>query len=243
MKIDWRQNYQNYRKIFLKNYEYYKSREDIRSYLELVLNLVAISVFSLFAIKPTAITIIDLNKEIKAKEETLKKMNNKINNLQQAQAIIENKESSIKLLEESIPKEHQAEDFMRALGGVATINNLDINSISTQNIPIIGTPKEIEKSKLKLPEEIKTIHFSASFKGNFSDIIEFTKKMENFIRPIEFESTSLSKKVNETEEENTEELSLSIIMNLPYYQETSSKKEMGETRNNQEEKEDLIESE
>lgn len=217
MAVNWKENYQRYKNLFWKNYEYYKKREDIRSYVELILNLTAISIFSIFAIKPTAITIIDLNKEIKAKEETIQKINTKIKNLQQAQNLIDQQRTSIDLLDKAIPDKPQAEEFIHKLAGVAVLNNLAIQNISTENIALIGAIQETQKSKTNLPEGTHTITFAASFKGKFADIDEFIKKLENFLRPLEFEQLTVQQKQGK-EGENIEVLDLNMNINAPYYQ-------------------------
>jgi len=59
----------------------YNEKPALRAYMELFLTLLAISLFGLFAIRPTVKTIGNLIKEIEAKNETLKIMDEKINNL------------------------------------------------------------------------------------------------------------------------------------------------------------------
>jgi hypothetical protein len=239
MAVNWKENYQRYKNLFWKNYEYYRKREDIRNYVELILNLVAISVFSLFAIKPTAITIIDLNKQIKAKEETIQKMNTKIKNLQQAQNFIDQERSSIDLLDKAIPKEPQAEEFIHSLGGIATLNNLTIKNIGTESITILGTPQEVNKSDLNLPEGTNMVTFSASFTGKFTDLDEFIKKLENFLRPVEFKQLSINKP-QEKEGEKTEDLTLGITIDAPYYQLIKTQSQPKVTNQSQTKKEEII---
>jgi len=82
---NWREDYNRYQRLFWKNYNLFKEREDIRNYVELVLSLISIIIFAVFALRPTILTIIELNKEIKTKEETVKQMDTKIKNLQKAQ--------------------------------------------------------------------------------------------------------------------------------------------------------------
>lgn len=243
MAINWKENYQKYKYIVSKNYESYKKREDVRSYLELVLDLTAISVFSIFAIRPTAITIIELNKEIKAREETVQKMNQKIENLQVAQRLIEENKDPLSLLDKAIPREPEAEDFIHTLGGIAALDNLAVRNISTNNITIIGEARktDADKSKLNLPEGTNIIPFSASFTGKFTDLNEFIRKLENFLRPLAFEQLEIkSKRKEEGEGEEIKNLDLNVVIGAPYYQLTKTRpepeeKEKAKSQNNSEE--------
>ena len=60
----------------------YEDREDIRVFIELLLTLVAVFVFSVFAIRPTLNTIGGLTQEISSKKETIDIMDKKIANIQ-----------------------------------------------------------------------------------------------------------------------------------------------------------------
>jgi len=80
MNDNWKKGYSRYKELFLNTIHLYYSKPNIKIYLELILSITTIICFSLFAIKPTILTIIQLNKEIKSKEETLAKINQKISN-------------------------------------------------------------------------------------------------------------------------------------------------------------------
>lgn len=229
MTINWKENYQRYRNIFWKNYEYYKKREDLRSYIELVLSLLAIIIFSTFAIKPTAIAIISLNKEIRSKQETIQKMDAKISNLQKTQQLIQQEQDRIKLLDKAIPLKPEAESFIHELAGIATLNNVNIASINIENLTIIGQTQQKKNSSFKVPEGINMITFSSSFSGEFGNLNEFINKLENFIRPLTFEQLSITK----SKEEN--ELNLNITINVPYYQPINNTQSQKTIPNNKEE--------
>jgi hypothetical protein len=59
-------NYELYRKYIESAFRQYQERQDLKTYTDLILTSLAIIIFSLFAIKPTAVTIIKLYKEMKA---------------------------------------------------------------------------------------------------------------------------------------------------------------------------------
>src|SRR4030042_1069686 len=80
MDIGLRQKYQSRKNLLAKTLNAYSQRPNLKAYLELFLSLITVVVFGVFAIRPTIITIGKLLKEIKAKEETVVIMNQKIEN-------------------------------------------------------------------------------------------------------------------------------------------------------------------
>jgi hypothetical protein len=115
MALGWRKDYLRYRSYFLNIVNVYKQRRDVKAFLELILTLVTISFFALFALKPTLLTIIELLREIEAKEETVEKMDTKIQNLQQAQTLYIQEAARIKLLETAIPDKPAPDLFVRQI--------------------------------------------------------------------------------------------------------------------------------
>ncbi len=80
MALGWRKDYLRYRSYFLNVLNLYKRKEDLRMFLEIMLSLSAISFFSIFALRPTFLTIATLLKEINAKKGTIITMDTKIKN-------------------------------------------------------------------------------------------------------------------------------------------------------------------
>ena len=93
---DWKKNYVRYRSYFLDIAGRYKERTDIRVYLEILLSLTTISIFSIFALRPTLLTIGGLIKDIEAKKATLVKMDEKMKNLSQAQNLYDQEREKIR---------------------------------------------------------------------------------------------------------------------------------------------------
>src|SRR3972149_11044320 len=99
MNPGWRNNYLRYKSYFLNVVGSYRERADIRVYLEILLSLVTVSIFSIFALRPTLLTIAHLTREIQSKQQTLKTMEDKIGNLGQAQSLYDRERAKIALLE------------------------------------------------------------------------------------------------------------------------------------------------
>jgi len=95
MAQTWKRDYTRYKNFFLNVLSIYNSKPNLRVYLELVLTLGTIIMFVIFAIKPTILTIIDINNEIKNKEAIISSLEKKITDLQTASSILQKEESNL----------------------------------------------------------------------------------------------------------------------------------------------------
>ena len=213
MKKSWYETYTQYKNIFWKNYNYYKEKENVKNFIELSLTLAAIIIFSVFAIKPTAITIIELLKEIKAKEETIRKMSIKITNLQKAQSLISQEQEAIKIINRSLPSEPDPEIIIRQAQAVSSESNSEIGSISVSRVSLTKT-KKTNTGKTNLPANTDGFDLSISINGKYENLMKALELYEKLERTTIINQFSFSKK--QTEEEK-EILSLNMNITVPYY--------------------------
>lgn len=218
MALGWRQDYSRYKGFFLDIISIYKERPDIKIFLEMLLSLTAISLFSVFAIKPTALTIIDLVKQLKTKEETIAQMDNKIQNLNQAQAIFSEEQSRLLLLESAIPLEPLPDKFIGQVEGMSALEAIGFKTASIDKTVLKGKPQEEDKSKIQelegLPEGALGLSFSLSFDGDYSPLFSFLSKLEDARRPLKIDSLGFGK--SEKEEESGK-INLDLKGRVPYY--------------------------
>ncbi|MBU0572595.1 type 4a pilus biogenesis protein PilO [Patescibacteria group bacterium] len=223
MALGWRKDYLRYRSYFLNIVNIYKQRQDLKSFLELILTLVTISFFALFALKPTLLTIIELLKEIETKEETVDKMNTKIQNLQQAQTLYIQEGARIKLLETAIPDNPAPDLFVRQVEGLATSYPVNLLGITIGEITLLGDEKEKRsKDELQpLPEESKGITFSISIAGSYQGVVNFLSALEDMRRPVKIDALNIIS----PQLEETQNLVLVVTGRTPYLKENSNTEE------------------
>ena len=202
MAMGWRKDYLRYRSYFLNIVNLYKRRPDLKTFLELILTLAAISFFAFFALKPTLLTVIELLKEIEAKEETVSKMNTKIQNLQEAQVLYIQEEARIELLKTAVPDKPVPDLFVRQVEGLATSFPVNLLGITIGEVTLLGEEKEQRaKEELQpLPEESKGITFSISIAGGYQGVADFLSALEDMRRPVKIDALNiLSPKLEETQ--------------------------------------------
>lgn len=194
MALGWRKDYLRYKELFLRLLLVYRKREDIKIFLELFLSLITIIFFSIFALKPTILTISQLVADNKEKQETINKMNQKINNISKAQSVYEKNLTKISIIENSIPDTPTPENLLRQIEGVAYINSVTIIGSSVSEVTLIGEEKKKQsKDEIKnLPENTSVLSFSVSVTGSFESLFSFLSNLENLRRPLIINSLNLT---------------------------------------------------
>lgn len=208
MNNGWKKNYLRYKDFFLSVANVYKTKPNLKIYLELILSLSAVLIFSLLAIKPTVLTIIELNKEIKAKQETSLNLKQKIKNLQTANNLMQNELENIMYIHQAIPDNAAPETVIKQVENVAQENSLQILGFSTSEVTLLGKDAENKKIQNELP-------FTFSARGTYQNIFSFLTTLENLRRPIKFDSFIINSNISE----EGKVLVLTITGSVPYLHE------------------------
>lgn len=199
MATSWKTSYFRYKDLFLNVSNLYKKRSDLRAFLEIILSLAAVIIFVVFALKPTALTIISLFKQIKAEEKTLSSLTQKVSDLQKVNMLLSQNQSYLDNINVAIPTVASPETFVKQIEGISSRNNLTLMSITINDVTIVGNIKMIKTSSAvsPLPKDANEMAYSINVRGTFSDIDNFIKNMENLrvisqIDSISINSTSTS---------------------------------------------------
>lgn len=215
MANSWKNNYMRYKDFFLNVLRIYYAKPNIKIYLELILSLSTIIIFSIFAIKPTILTIVELNKEIQAKEETIVKINQKLTNLKKAGDLLQNGSERLSKIEGSIPSSASPENLIVEIERLADKNSLQILNLSMSDVVIIGD-KESKRKKTKdveaLPSDADELPFTMSLTGSYQNLILLLSDIDNALRPVKIDSLTINS--SKTEEGRT--LVLMISGRLPF---------------------------
>lgn len=193
MALGWRKDYLRYKTYFLDIYNVYKQRKDLKMFLEFLLTLATVSFFAAFALKPTILTIIDLVREIKKKEETVIKMDTKIQNLQQAQILFTQESVRISLLKTTVPEKPEPDNFVRQIEGLAASHPITLLGVSINEITLLGEEKIRRKSDEleELPGNAGELSPSLSITGTYQGVLSFLSDLENMRRPIKIDTISI----------------------------------------------------
>ncbi len=173
----------------------YKQRSDLKAFLEIILSLSTLIVFIVFALKPTALTMVTLNKEIKEKKDTLNALNQKINDLQTANNVFIENQSVIPDIDAAIATNPKPDTLSKQILGIAQKDSVNLVGISVGQVPILGAssqPKDLPTELTPLPAGAESMSVSVSAKGSYSDLITFLRDLENLRIPIKVDLLTLS---------------------------------------------------
>lgn len=194
MATGWRGQYYRYRDFFLNIVTLYKKRRDLRAFFELILSLTTIIIFTVFALKPTVLTIVSLYNQINDKRDTLNLLNQKISALQKANNIFSQNQNFIPNIDAAIFTNAEPDTISRQILGLAEKNGVSLLGISIGQLMIIGkdvTPKSTSVVK-PLPESAQSMPVSMSIKGNYPSLLAFIKDVENLRIPVMIDSLTIS---------------------------------------------------
>lgn len=194
MATNWKTDYLRYKDFFLNVLSMYNSKPNLKIYLELIMSIVTVIVFSTFAIRPTVLTIIELNKEIKGKEETVVKLKQKIRNLQTISDLMQNESENIKYIDQVVPKTASVDILIKQVEQLAIQNSIQILGFSSSDVTLFGKDDEVKKRKEveALSGNPNELPFTFSATGSYQNIATFINTIENLRRPIKFDSFTIN---------------------------------------------------
>jgi hypothetical protein len=220
MRPSWRKEYLRRKAYFLNMAGEYKERADIKAYLEMLLSLATVSILAIFALRPTVVTIAKLVKEIESKKKTIATMDEKIQNLKDAQSLYNQEKDNITLLEISIPKGPNPDIFTRQIEGLSGKHQIGVTRMSVGEATILGKQTQ-DQSKKK--GEVATMPLGANglaFSINTTITLEQYLSSSNFLS--DFEKLRRPPKIdrlmfNIEKVENKKTLTMSVGGQLPYF--------------------------
>lgn len=221
MNPGWRGNYLRYKSYFLNMMGRYKERTDIRVYAEILLSLATVSIFTVFALRPTLLTIAELIREIESKRQTLEKMESKIENLSSAQTLYDRERSRINILLTSIPDKPNPEIFARQIEGLSERHGSEILEITAGEAVITGKEPQSTDKKSEIlksfPEESNKVSVSATYGTSLDRYIALSNLIGDFEKSRRPAKIDMIRLETGTTEEDELILKLIIEARLPYF--------------------------
>lgn len=200
MATGWRSSYYRYKELFLNVSAIYKKRADLRAFLEIVLSIIAVMVFLVFALKPTALTIISLVQQIREEQKTLSALTQKITNLQKASTVLGQNQKYISSIDTAIALAPSPDVFAKQIQGLSAKNSVELISLTINEVVLVGTPKttQVSNELEPLPENANEVGYSINVRGKFTNINSFLKDLENLRVISKMDSVTINATPTET---------------------------------------------
>jgi hypothetical protein len=213
MATGWRTQYFRYKDLFLNVVALYKQRRDLRAFLELVLSLSTIIIFVVFALKPTAVTIISLYSQIRNKQDALNSLNQKVSNLQTANNVFNQNKGFIPDIDAAVFTNPEPDTTSKQILGLASKNSVSLLGVSVGQIMLIGKSAASKDSSTKpLPGNALSMPVSISVKGSYLGLLAFIKDLETLRIPVKIDSLT----INSSQTEGGSVIVGTITARIPY---------------------------
>lgn len=173
-------------------------------FVELLLTIGAIIVFSVFAIRPTLVTIGGLTTEIGGKEDTVKQMDTKIDAILAAQTVFANESSRLALLDTAVPPQPNIDEYVHQIEQIANKDNVKVSVLTSGGIPLTDTTADGSERSF-------TVSFTLA--GNYDALKTAMQDVENLRRPLQLVEWGISL----DESQDSGQLLLSLKGAIPYF--------------------------
>ena len=158
--------------------------EKAKKFITLVLTLITLSFFGIFAIAPTLSTISKLQKELEDDQLVENKLKQKINNLSILQQKYADLQGSLPDVYSAIPKTPEIASFMGQIKQLAKKNNVSIISLQTFQVEAVA--------KGNLIKRYSSFNFNLSMEGDYENINEFLNGLTEMQRIISLDTLTIS---------------------------------------------------
>ena len=137
MAFDYKNEYSRYKKYYQSLGETIQKPKN-RAYSATVFSFLAVSLFGWYAIRPTIQTILYLRREIKDNVVVSQKMEEKISALVEAQALYQEVQPQLSIVNQSLPPSPEVMSLVAQLRNLANSTNASLSAITIPTVPLAG---------------------------------------------------------------------------------------------------------
>lgn len=174
-----------------------------------VFSFLAISLFLWYAVRPTAQTIIYLQREIADKTKLNQQMEAKISSLIEAQATFEGIQDRLPVLDQALPENPDAVILARELRNIASVAQASISAIQIPSVPII-TKESTPGAKLSAQKPLQEFPVTMVLTGSYASLKTFLESLLTLRRITGIELLALKQGGSLQRDTNTLQLSIRL---------------------------------
>lgn len=200
-------NYSRYQHYYRQIWRFYE-KPTAKISAALVLTILTIIFFAVFAIRPTLITIAELLKTIHDRQEVLVQLETKSESLAKAQQSYLEYSDTLNRLQTAIPADTAVPDLITAIEALAAKHQLSLNSLTLGEFSFDSSPNTFSEPQL--------FPFSLAVNGEYQSLQNFLNDVLAMPRFITVEAVSFGN-ANDNTDTNPTSLQLNIQLHS-YYQ-------------------------
>lgn len=158
--------------------------ERTQKFTTIVLTVITLAFFGIFAINPTVSTIVKLRNEVKDNKFVDRELAQKIQNISTLQKKYTALQSDMPFILSAIPQNSEVPLLAAQIQAIARSSNVFINNFQTFEV-------EVQKSSSK---KYSSFSFALSLSGSYNDLYKFLISLSNMQRVVAIDLLSLTKK-------------------------------------------------
>lgn len=171
-----------YIKPFVKN-------RYVKTYSSLVFSLIAMTIFAIFAIRPTILTILDLNKNIEEQKSTLKKLEEKESQLEILKENLQKIDSqTTTALNTVLPDNPALPHFMDVMSSLSDRYQASVSGLQFQ--PTVLNASSVNPQTIGTTSEIE---FTINLNGSYSSLVNLLQTLNQTDRLIKIVTVNFNK--------------------------------------------------
>jgi len=194
----------NYKTEFERYKRYYQNlgtsvaQPKTQAYTTAIFSFLAVSLFGWYAIRPTASTILFLQKEIADDQVVNQQMEDKISKLIASEATLEQYQNELPLLAEALPHDPAAVNLVAALRNLGMNAGASVSAISLAKVPLVSgaassSAQTAGTALSTLPnQKIIDLPITIMATGNFASLKKFLTGITNLRRIISITSLDIA---------------------------------------------------
>jgi Tfp pilus assembly protein PilO len=168
---------------FYKNARRYASRREVMISTYLIISLFTVSFFAVVFIRPTAITIAKLWREIQDKKIVHSQLEKKIRDLEKAQSIYSSIEGDLVFLDRALPSTPNYSRFVKEVEYLAFLHGLLLNSAHYDGIELYSSETALDSESI-----LGEYSFTLGLEGSYSQLQPFISDLEKLDRLVTLKS-------------------------------------------------------
>ena len=176
-------SYQKYRRFFVDVSHYYQKKQ-FQVYTGIIMSVVAVIFFLVFAIRPTVLTISNLVSEIKTQRKVAQQLQNKINSLSLAQSNYQQIKPKLPLINETLPNSTDFPKLIRQIEALGRKNNVVVKSIQFDNVSLIGEGEAVEGLTQTKTKDVQAFDFNFTAAGQYHELKSFLEDLNSLQRLV-----------------------------------------------------------
>ncbi|HVZ67469.1 MAG TPA: type 4a pilus biogenesis protein PilO [Patescibacteria group bacterium] len=150
-------------------------KKQIIGYIYIILTLITVSFFGLFAIAPTLSTIGNLNKQYQDSKLVYDALNKKLTNLQLLDNEYKDIQTDLPIIYTAVPQTTKIPELTRKLEDVATLNNVTVSRLTFGEVEVYPNSKK---------SPIYSFTFTIGVVGTQQNVNNFIESVIDFDRII-----------------------------------------------------------